>query len=461
MKPINEAIAQASQRARRNHVPTTSALLQDGSLLEMVFNREKNLTAFALWKDDRWELIPHYELPDGRRLVPYSANNNLLVHGVVLFAAGPEEYGSEAELVARIRSFIHKYVDLGSLFERVAVYYVLLTWIVDGFNELPYLRVRGDLGTGKTRFLLTVGTLCFKPIFASGASTVSPLFRILDAMQGTLVMDESDFRVSDERAEVVKILNNGNVRGFPVLRTESVPGSNELNPKAYHVFGPKLVATRGCFDDPALESRFLTEVLGDGGLRPDIPINLPREHAIEAEQLRNQLLLFRFRNLATPRRTDEFVDRAIHPRLNQIFAPLLSVIADEGTRSDLKEVAVSYHREMMADRNSGIEAEILEVVQKHGESQKRLLSVKEITNSLIVERGSDFPQLTAKRVGWILRRKLGLSTEKSNGVYVVAGGQEARLQHLCQRYGVERARTAATAEVPEVPNVPEPSRRSV
>src|SRR6185369_1755469 len=117
-------------------------------------------------------------------------------------------------------------------FEAIASAYALFTWIYDAFNEVPYLRVRGDFGTGKSRFLQTVGSICYKPIFASGASTISPVFRILDAFRGTLVIDESDFRASDEKAEMVKILNNGNARGFPVLRSEATP-QKEFNPTAF------------------------------------------------------------------------------------------------------------------------------------------------------------------------------------------------------------------------------------
>jgi hypothetical protein len=40
----------------------------------------------------------------------------------------------------------------------------------------------------------------------------------------------------------VKILNNGNVRGLPVLRT-MMNRQREFNPQAFHVFGPKIVAT--------------------------------------------------------------------------------------------------------------------------------------------------------------------------------------------------------------------------
>jgi hypothetical protein len=46
--------------------------------------------------------------------------------------------------------------------------------------------------------------------------TISPIFHTLDAFKGTLIIDEADFRFSDERAEIVKILNNGNVQGMPV-----------------------------------------------------------------------------------------------------------------------------------------------------------------------------------------------------------------------------------------------------
>ncbi len=195
-------------------------------------------------------------------------------------------------LLAEIQAFIHSYVDVSPLFEKIASYYVLFSWVYDSFNELPYLRLRGDPGSGKTRFLLTVGSLCYKPIFASGASTVSPLFRIIDAFRGTLIVDEGDFRLSDERAEIVKILNNGNARGFPVLRSEVTP-KREFNPTAYTVFGPKLVATRGLFQDRALESRCITEAIGQQRLREDMPINLPFLYKQEALELRNKLLLFR------------------------------------------------------------------------------------------------------------------------------------------------------------------------
>src|SRR5881398_2663732 len=209
---LSENIEKAKKQNAR---PTVSTVLPDGSFAEMIYRPEENRTLFCVSKDGDIRYEPSL-LINGQRLTPYSPRNNLLINEVVLFPSEATEYGSEQKLIEEIRAFIHRYVDVSQLFEQIASYYVLFSWVYDSFNELPYLRLRGDAGSGKTRFLLTVGSLCYKPIFASGASTVSPLFRILDSMRGTLIVDEGDFRFSDEKAELVKILNNGNGRGFPV-----------------------------------------------------------------------------------------------------------------------------------------------------------------------------------------------------------------------------------------------------
>ncbi|MBX3024691.1 hypothetical protein KF840_07260 [bacterium] len=417
-------------------IPCVSTTFDDGSLVEMVYRPEERRTAFVVWRDDGWTEVPYVER-DGARLVPYSPRNNLITNSVVVFPSEPAEYGSVAELVAEVQAYIHRYIDLSPLFEQIAAYYVLFTWVYDAFNELPYLRVRGDYGSGKTRFLLVIGSLCYKPIFASGASTVSPLFRLLDTFRGTLVIDESDFRVSDERAEVVKILNNGNGRGFPVLRSE-LAGKGEYDPRAYHVFGPKLVATRGFFEDRALESRCLSEEMGQRELRVDVPISLSRGVADEALALRNKLLLFRFRNLARCGPADQLIDRSIEPRLNQIFVPLMSVVEDADVRGDLKELARQYQLEMVADRGLTTEAQVLEVVRETLlAADEPHLAVKDITARFAERFGDEYERkVTARWIGGVLRRKLRLPTERRHGAYVIPREAFPQIARLTERYGL-------------------------
>lgn len=426
------------EKAKRDNArPTVSAVLPDGSLAEMVFTPEENGTRFCVSKDGDLRYAASL-MVNGQRLVPYSPRNNLLTNEVVLFPSEATEYDSEQQLVEYIRAFIHRYVDVSPLFEQIASYYVLFSWVYDGFNELPYLRVRGDAGSGKTRCLLCVGSLCYKPIFASGASTVSPLFRILDSMRGTLIVDEGDFRFSDEKAELVKILNNGNGRGFPVLRSESVSG-REFNPRAYSVFGPKLIGTRGYFQDRALESRCLTEEMGGRKLREDIPINLPATYKNEALELRNKLLMFRFRNPGKRSVDPSLVDRSVEPRLAQIFVPLLSVIEDSDARQSLRQLLRDYQRELVADRGMDIEAQVLEIIRELRESGgESSLSIRVIANRFIEQHGDDFERkVTPHWVGHIVRRKLQLKTERHREGYVIAASEGPNLSRLFEKYGIE------------------------
>ena len=155
------------------------------------------------------------------------------------------------------------------------------------------------------------------------------------------------------------------------------------------MFGPKIVATRGYYDDRALESRFITEETGHRGLRRDIPINLPTEYKDEACALRNKLLLYRFRNFAKKRPMDALVDPTLEPRLNQIFVPLLSIISDPSVRAELREVARERHREIVNDRGMDVEAQILEVI-KDLERQRSKLAVGEVTAAFIRRHGREY-----------------------------------------------------------------------
>ena len=368
---------------------------------------------------------------DGRQCVPYSPRNNLLTHKVIVLPSAVDDYDSENGLVADILAFIHRYVDLSPDFEEVAAHYVLMTWGYDAFSELPYLRVRGQYGTGKSRFLLTVGALCFKPIFASGASTVSPLFRLMDQIGGTLVVDEADFWASDERTEIIKILNNGNARGFPVLRSEVTP-SKEFNPRAFDIYGPKLVATRHPFEDEALESRCLTEVVGDRPLRQDIPITLPRRFEEEADALRNKLLMYRFRRFGQRKEMITATESGLEPRRAQIIAPLLSITtnpaARERIRAFMRDRATS-----VRDRRQDADRQVLASIKTLLTDGSAPVTLGAVAHRFDADWGDQYGvEVSPRWVGGILRR-FGIRPQKSNGVYVIPTTEYPLLRELFMR----------------------------
>ena len=422
------------QKIISNLYPITSLVLPDQTLFEMLYDPEKGKTSLIKWKDNQSEIAASFKLEKNWKLAPYRPTNPLLQRQIILFPKEIQEYADDNTLIRQIQTFIHRYVDVSETFELVATYYVLLTWIYDTFYEIPYLRVRGDYGSGKTRFLLTVGSICYKPIFASGASTVAPLFHILDQVGGTLILDEADFRFSDEQADIAKILNNGNAKGFPVLRCEKI-NQREFSPKAYTIYGPKIVASRSDYDDFALESRFITEDVGLAGVRDDIPITLPKNFQDVAQDLRNKLLLWRFRNYARPRFPQAHADPRLDKRISQVFAPLLSLITDQDIRAQIARLARDKSDEIRSDRGFQMEADVLSAIR--GCSSSETPSISLVTEAFIKQSGMAYERpITPKWIGSVIRKKLRLRTRKKNGVYVLGENQKKRLKRLFEKYNL-------------------------
>ena len=419
-------------------IPTVSYRSPEGLLIELLHDEGGRTTSLAVSVPGQAVRVEAFvDLPTGERLIPYSATNNLIVTGCVLLPSEVVDFVDKSKLVADIRAFLRRYVDLTPTFEDIAAHYVLLTWVYDGFNELPYLRFRGDYGTGKTRALIAVGSLCYKPFFASGASTVSPIFHVLDAFGATLILDEADFRFSDATAELTKVLNNGNVKGLPVLRTMA-NRHHELNPKAFRVFGPKLIAMREHFSDRALESRFLTEETGRRPLPAHIPIHQPESLKTEATALRNKLLAWRFRTLHTVSPDPSRLIAGVEPRLNQTALALLSLMDDVELRQNVAEALMGEDAARRGERSETEEAQVLSaLIEAFDEGRKPYVRISDVAN-LLNGRAPERLELSLnnRRVAWIIRNRLRIASRKSNGVYIVPASERPKLEGLAPRFGL-------------------------
>lgn len=423
--------------------PIISRVLPDGTLLEAIYQPAEFKTALAIgFASGDAAIEASFTLPSGETLVPYSPRNNLLVTECVLLPSDIGEFGDKRDLVDGIRRYLRRYVDLSSVFEEVAAHYVLLTWVYDAFNELPYLRFRGDFGTGKTRALLTVGSVCYKPFFASGASTVSPIFHVLDAFGGTLILDEADLRFSDATAELTKILNNGNIRGLPVLRTMT-NRHKELNPTAFRVFGPKIVGMRQSFSDRALESRFLTEETGGRPLRADIPIHLPDSLAVEARELRNRLLAWRFHARRAIKVDPERLIDGVSPRLNQTALALLALVDDPNLRGEIAAHLINVEGPVPTERSPGDDASVAQAMcAAFEDATAPFISLADVTQRFNNSLEDFHLPLSNKAVGAIVRR-LGVATTKSRGIYIISQSERSRCSGIAKRFGINSVASEA------------------
>jgi hypothetical protein len=428
---------QKEQRKKSPFIETYFKHFKDGTLLESVFDNTEEKTNFAILNNGETSMAFEFK-KEGKLYRPPPANNTLIERGFVGLPSQIGSFNNEADLLKEIRNFIHEFVQIPEEFEKIASYYVLLSWVYDEFLELPYLRVIGDYGSGKSRFLKTIGSICYRPIFANGSASVSALFRIINDIQGTLILDEADWKFSDTTSEIIKILNSGFSKGIPVLRSES-KGSNakSFDPRPFDVFCPKIIATRRPFADEALESRCLTTAM-EALTREDIPHNIGENFEIKALEIRNMLLSFRFEKIKKGIQPRSLPKIKIEPRLRQIISPLYSIVDSLEAQQEILEFIEKRQKAITEDRFGSFEGEILRSYAQLFEEGNNEPLIQEITDAYNNEFGSKYP-IKAKKVGNIFKQILHLKTKKiAKGFIVLACEEnEKQFEKLKAKYGLE------------------------
>ncbi len=411
-----------------------ASLVINNQIVEMVYDSANQKAEFVSYENGEITRLDVIKNSNGE-FQPLDGRSDLITKNIILFPSEPVEYETNEKIIEEIRVFIHKYLDISPKFEEISSYYVMLSWLYDRFNEVPYLRALGDLGSGKSRFLRTIGSICYKPIFTGGATSSAPIFRILNDIGGTLVLDEADYKSSETTDDIVKILNMGFQKGGSVLRCDA----NTYEVKAYDVYSPKIVGTRETFSDSALESRFLVEEMGIGILRTDIPHRLPDEFYEEARMIRNKLLMWRFRNYFKPLAYHEGIISGITPRLQQIAIPILSIIESDEVKEKFKEFIQNYNQELIADRGQSRESEIVFTILKlEHDIDKKEFTMKEISNAINHDTELEFKDmLSPKKIGYLLRKKLQLKSRRtSNGWILDTNKNRERLDFWKERFGI-------------------------
>jgi DNA polymerase III delta prime subunit len=131
----------------------------------------------------------------------------------------------------------------------------------------------------------------------------------------------------------------------------------------------------------------------------------------------------------------------IHPRLNQIVIPLLSTINDEDIRERLKKFIVEYNSELVADRGLSWESDIIFAILKlEYEGFNAEITVNEIAKAVNEQIDEKEENLTARKVGWYLRKRLQLKPYRRNRGYVLSfKTNRKKLDFWKERYGITDA----------------------
>lgn len=414
-----------------NTIITHKAFLQDGDVLcETIYDPEQNKKVYLCynrktgesWRTDTYELNERTYAPP---------MDNLAETKAILFPSDIQEYGTLDTLFDCVRDYIHTFLELPDDYLLIATSYVFLSWMYDNFNTLPYLRAKGEFGTGKSRFLSVIGSVCYRACFTSGATSASPIFRLLEAYGGlTILLDEADLSQSGAEVEMIKILNSGYSQGMSVLKTE---GDKTRSVFSYKTYGPKLLATRKDFQDLALESRCLTNYMKPM-TRTDIPTDLPDSFHTQTEMLRNQLLYFRLRFFGKIHMTTGMRIEGVEPRMNQILMPLLAIAGSSEIKKEIEAFGRKHAQIQRQNRGATLEADILETMVEMVK-EKAVLKNKTISQKLNNKRDASEFSISPTKIGRVNSTSFGFQTKKVNGTVEILWEAELGKQ-LCERYNI-------------------------
>lgn len=398
---------------------------KDGKIGEEIFYPVERKLSFAVCDGNNISYESVIK-DDGRIIRPI--DEPFITSGKVKLPTAVADYGSELNLFNEIKNFIHAYVDIAPEWEEWASHYVLLSWIYDKLPVCPYLCALGPSDCGKTRLVQTVGSICYKPIVASGSITASPVFRLLDRFRGTLIINEFDY-LGNYDDEMIVILNNGFEEGLPVWRTE---GDKEKEVRSFDVYGPKLFASRKRRNDWAFESRLLTVPM-KATKRSDIPPFLLPDFHKRADELRNKLLMFRLKHYGQEVQfhTDRF--KGISGRLRQTLLSITAVIKDEAFLARAEEFAFKTQKELKAMKGLDLDGAVYQVLQECWEGNDKRPLIKDIAKK--VKEVAELEKLSSKAVGNIIRDELGFQTSRSahGGNFLVILTKD-QLDILSERY---------------------------
>lgn len=357
---------------------------------------------------------------------------DLVDNDIVLLPTGISEYESVENLIKEIKEFMFNYFEVSKFFENFLPYLVLFYWVYERFPFIPYVHFMGKTGTGKTTAMEVLGSICYKPIDASGAITIASIFRITSLWRGTLLLDE--FNPGGETyKEMLSLLKSG-VSNKAVLRVE---GDKKKEVMAYIVKSPKIFTSERPISEAGLRSRLIEVTMNLNKSR--VPLYRQNKFLDKALDLRNKLLLFRFRTLSQINLAEieyGFPElQTFQGRVQQVITPVY-FMADTKSREEILKFAKEQQEETLRERREALEGQLFDLIYTNYKSGTHP-SLKSLSEE--VNKGNKYPQ-SERKISNIIRKVLGFSVRKMTHENITSVDLEDsgdKVKELCEYFGIK------------------------
>ena len=315
-------------------------------------------------KTDTWEIVDLYPY-GGIEIKPYPIDPAQRGSSLII-PDGVEEYGTLGKLVEEMHKFaLEEYdpVDDPELYE-LTIILTLSSWVLPGWQKhmaekfIPILNARGGSETGKKRFLTITRWLTYHSFYALKTNRVPTLFRAIDPLKGTLILDEADMDDSTLSSELVQFLNS-RCDGVSIPRYNS----NIDKIKIWKSFGMTVLATRAGFTDDGLESRCVVMPTATTDNPEKIHLIPPNEWMEKGKRLQRKLLLFKLRHLDWKMPTQLTIENVSSFRVRESLLIAEALKEEDPTLLErVKKLAVTLQERIIKERAASPEGLVLNII---------------------------------------------------------------------------------------------------
>jgi putative DNA primase/helicase len=237
------------------------------------------------------------------------------------FAKPPEPWPDKvdgAELAAEVFAAIKAHIVVNEHQIVAITLWLFAGYCIDAFDLFPLLTTLSPTKRcGKTQLMLLLGDLALKPILGGSYSTAS-LFRIMDKYQPTMLGDEIDKWLPDNK-EIQGVINLGYTRKTALIpRCEGE--NNEI--RFFSSWGPKALFGIGTADDQIIDRSIIIHI--QRKKRSDDVARL-RDTKVDFSVLRQKLFRWAADHSADVADAAPKIPEALDDRAGNNWEPLLAV----------------------------------------------------------------------------------------------------------------------------------------
>jgi hypothetical protein len=368
------------------------------------------------------------------------------------------EAKTRLELIDLIHREVERFIDAEPEEKATFTAFILLSYVQEFFDALPYLYLVGDNESGKSHLLNLMAELCYRPL-AGVSHTAADLYSYLEDDGLPLTILEDEFQGSEKDTEKMKVYKSGYKKGARVARVVTYEGGRRVD--YFHSFGLKLMAAEKLIENRGLMQRCIVVEMVEGYPEKD---HYDAEDYSRFARLRSELLKWRMRVLAGHESLPKVEADWLRGRDRELYLPLLTILHGSAIYHALERFLRGRAEERRREREGSLEAAICRAVanlladgsgeidfsELWLEVKNEVGGVEELDrNNVARSMYSDLHGTISKRdIASILSAKLGMKKRRTtkNGltrtIYIPEWGKLAR---ALRKYGLN-------ALMPKMPN---------